>query len=204
MKKLAKQNPDEYVDMVINLLCSFIIDRSEEQRENVKKDGRDPAIEILRIEPDNQAALVAISRLKPIYEEKIRPDFQLSLQDAELSNAQIIDADLSLINFSGAKLIGAYLPGANLSFCTLNEASLTNAVLRKANLTKSKLRSAKLQRCLLAPATLTGAKFTNATIASCVVDDEDLSTARYSTLPPEWKQKVDKYNDTLNKETSKG
>ncbi|WP_202844746.1 pentapeptide repeat-containing protein [Luteimonas saliphila] len=66
-----------------------------------------------------------------------------NLSDANLSNANLSDANLRGANLSDANLRGANLSNANLSDANLRGANLSNANLIDANLRGANLRGAK-------------------------------------------------------------
>ena len=76
---------------------------------------------------------------------------------ANLSNADLRNADLRDANLSNADLFGANLRGANLSNADLRCANLSNADLRGANLSNADLCGANLRGANLSNADLCGA-----------------------------------------------
>ena len=79
------------------------------------------------------------------------------LSDANLSGANLRDADLSDANLSGANLSDADLSGANLSGANLSDADLSDANLSGANLSGANLSDANLSDADLRDADLSGA-----------------------------------------------
>jgi hypothetical protein len=68
-----------------------------------------------------------------------------NLSDANLSGADLSDADLSDANLRGADLSDANLRGANLSDANLSDANLSGAYLRGADLSDADLSGAYLR-----------------------------------------------------------
>ncbi len=81
---------------------------------------------------------------------------------ANLSEADLIGADLSRANLYGANLIGANLSRANLYGANLIGADLYNADLSRANLSEADLFRADLSRANLSEADLFGADLLSA------------------------------------------
>lgn len=145
----------------------------------------------LSVSPDIQAALTVIGRRNPNH-DGIRIDLhgiclrKAQLTGANLSNADLADtvlgsanlegADLSDANLSHANLSGAILPGANLSKADLEYANLAFAGLDRANLSHATLNganldSADLSHANLEGATLHGAQHNDATSVDGVMDN---------------------------------
>ncbi|HEY9850208.1 MAG TPA: pentapeptide repeat-containing protein [Leptolyngbyaceae cyanobacterium] len=78
---------------------------------------------------------------------------------ADLSNAELKQA-----NLSGANLNHVSLENSNLSHAILDRANLSQAYLTDANLSSAKLIGANLQQSVLKNATLTGADLTEANL----------------------------------------
>jgi hypothetical protein len=106
------------------------------------------------------------------------------LVEPDLREANLKDAKLNGVNFSGAKLqranlIGVYLNGANLVKASLNraymfgsdliEARLMNASLQWADLTGAVLTGADLTEADLRLATLVQTNLENATLTRCKI-----------------------------------
>jgi hypothetical protein len=80
-----------------------------------------------------------------------------NLSGADLSGANLRDANLRVANLRGADLSGANLRGANLRVADLSGADLRGANLRGANLSGADLRVANLSGANLHSANLSGA-----------------------------------------------
>ena len=81
---------------------------------------------------------------------------------ADLSGANLIEANLSGADLSGTDLIEANLSGANLRGANLARACLRGANLKGANLEGAYLRGADLQEANLTGANLEGANLEGA------------------------------------------
>jgi hypothetical protein len=92
------------------------------------------------------------------------------LRDANLSNADLFGANLRGANLSNADLFGANLRGANLFGANLRNADLRDADLRCANLSNADLRGANLSNADLFGANLRGANLSNADLCGASID----------------------------------
>jgi len=107
------------------------------------------------------------------------------LREANLTGADLREANFTKANLSGANLLGANLRDANLSDANLTEANFTKANLKDANLirgnfTKSNLSGANLNGAVLTKtklneADLSGANFTGAALNKADFTGADLS-----------------------------
>jgi uncharacterized protein YjbI with pentapeptide repeats len=95
-----------------------------------------------------------------------------TLQQVDLSGADLIKADLSGADLREAKLSGAILRGAKLSETKLIKADLSGADLRRADLSWADLSGADLRR-----ADLWGAKLRRANLSDANLSGADLSKA---------------------------
>ncbi len=111
-----------------------------------------------------------------------------NLMGADLSDANLMGADLSDANLMGADLSGADLSGADLSFVNLRNANLSNADLEGADLRGADLQDADLRNVDLSGAILTGADLRNAILSGATLSGAYLSF-------------VNLRNATFNKET---
>ena len=97
------------------------------------------------------------------------------LSGANLRNADLRNADLSNANLSYANLRNADLSNANLSYANLRGANLRNADLSYANLRGANLRNADLRNADLSYANLNSADLRNADLSGANMD--------YAVLP---------------------
>ncbi len=86
----------------------------------------------------------------------------IDLSYTDLNDAYLRNADLSGTDLSGADLSGAYLSGANLSGADLHNADLGGAFLLNANLSGACLNETCLCGAILLDANLSGADLLNA------------------------------------------
>ena len=82
-----------------------------------------------------------------------------NLSSLNLTQAYLINSNLTSANLNSATLTNADLQGSNLSNAGLSYATLTNANLQGLNLTNAYLYDATLTNANLANATVTGADF---------------------------------------------
>ena len=97
------------------------------------------------------------------------------LAGADLSTAVMTRANLSWANLHEADLSGAELPGAFLSSANLRRADLSGAFLYEVDLSKAYLPEADLRRANLFGADLRGAYLNNAHLSEAVLIGADLS-----------------------------
>ncbi|MCA8251799.1 pentapeptide repeat-containing protein [Burkholderia sp. AU31624] len=102
------------------------------------------------------------------------------LRDANLSGADLRDADLSDAYLRGAYLRGANLSGADLSDADLSDAYLSDADLRGANLSDAYLRGANLSGANLSDADLSDADLSDAYLRGAYLRGANLSGADLS------------------------
>jgi len=129
---------------------------------------------------------------------------EADLRGANLQNALLIGANLQKAILYGANLRGAELIGANLQGAALSGANLQEADLRKANLQKAILYGANLQEANLQEAKLSGAE---GLTASQVEKAKNWKLAFYSDdflkklrLPPDHNEWVKKKLAEMEKE----
>jgi uncharacterized protein YjbI with pentapeptide repeats len=155
------------------------------------------------ITADIQAALTVIKRRKWHIYEKDNQIINLSnsnlmganltegflskanLSGADLSEAYLIKAkldkaNLKKANLDKAKLSDANLSGANLSDALLSGAKLDKAYLEKASLWRANLSDAKLRGALLSGALLSQANLEKADLSGANLSDALLSWANFS------------------------
>ena len=89
---------------------------------------------------------------------------------ANLSNADLRDANLSNADLFGANLRNANLRDADLRCANLRNADLRDAALRCANLSNADLRGANLSNADLFGANLRGANLSNADLCGASID----------------------------------
>jgi pentapeptide repeat protein len=99
---------------------------------------------------------------------------------ADLSGANLSDANLIRVNLRGADLSDANLLGANLLDANLLGANLRDANLIRVNLRGANLRSADLIRANLSDANLRDADLRDANLRDADLSDADLRDANLS------------------------
>lgn len=182
LERIAKDSPELHWT-IMEVLTTYVTERSPLQSKSIYKNKTHTKDSV--ITSDIQAALTVISRRKS---EQDGEDhfFKLSqtnlkeanlvdtklqnadlfnvnlaeaqLQKAKLKEAYLVDADLSGANLSGTDLKGAYLQKADLEGAWLIETELNRAKLYDANLTRSYLLHADFECAYLENANLTEAK----------------------------------------------
>ena len=102
------------------------------------------------------------------------------LSDANLSGADLSDADLRRADLSGADLSDADLRRADLRRANLSGADLSDADLRRADLSGADLSDADLRRADLRRANLSDADLRRADLRRANLSDADLRRANLS------------------------
>lgn len=201
LTELAENNFDTYHATVIKLLCSFVRDRSSEERqeqsrkfelqqereEDRKRQERakippmgfmQPQLrpevrrELVDIAPDCQTALYSLSELNRIARDS---DYHISPQAFDLRATNLSNA-----NFAGLVMRGAYLRRANLYNALLHTADFKNANLSKTNMTRADLRGVNFSDGNLAGAILKNVDLRNAYLNEANLEAADLSGALLS------------------------
>ena len=101
----------------------------------------------------------------------------VSLHNADLSGAELKDADLSGARLSRADLSGADLMGADLSGVLLSDTDLSRAWLWGVDLSGAVLKDANLTGATLLGADLSGAELGGANLSHANLQDADFSGA---------------------------
>lgn len=166
LTELAENNFEAYHATVMKLLCSFIKDRSLEDKRahELERRGKDEENQPPQtIAHDCQTALNSLCDLNRIGMTQVNKPFsgKIDLEGAILNGAFLGLCDLRNANFTGAKLQKAFLHSAKLSGSNLMYANLKSAILADADLSDSDLRYANLSA-----ATLNGAILSNANLNS--------------------------------------
>jgi hypothetical protein len=91
-----------------------------------------------------------------------------------LKGAVMINANLKNANFSGANLHGAVMEGTDATGANFSGANLKDAVLINANLTNANLTGANLKNAVLEGANMTGAKIAGANFKDAVLQGATL------------------------------
>lgn len=192
LTELAENNFEAYHVLVMKLLCSFVRDRSVEQRREladvgdaVPKIGEATYI----VAADSQTAMNSLSALSNVADKK-KCHLQRSMFDlnsAFLKGADLIEANLNGTHLIRANLVGGHLNGANLAGANLfgaelhgahlDMANLTGARLRKANLKNADLSRTKLVLTNLVSTKLTGAQLNCADLTGADLTHADLTGA---------------------------
>jgi uncharacterized protein YjbI with pentapeptide repeats len=108
----------------------------------------------------------------------IRPDLlgvelvEANLSFANLSNADIRHADLSRANLHHANLRHADLSSTNLQQADLSEADLSGSILKGADLSGAILRDAKLRKANLIGASFKNVNLRGVNLAGVLLDPE--------------------------------
>ncbi len=159
LQRLATQRPGQYHVQVIRLFCAFI--RLPTRDQNLEP-GNSSFWQgaVLGIRQDVESVLDAIgSREETPRVIGRRADVRWDFREANLSGAQILNADLSKamfqnsnlsnVNFANTDLTGANFSNANLSMAQFYEVDFTGVHLLSANLSGAMLQDAEMVRLSL-------------------------------------------------------
>jgi uncharacterized protein YjbI with pentapeptide repeats len=203
LEQLARRQPDHYLRIVLEVLCSFVRDRGMEQLGALKT--KNTSYQLLEdglfvsISADCQTALKAIAALNAAFglQKQDLLDGTIDLAETNLIKADLVEFNLAKANLTRANLKWASVAGANLSeadmmlVCLkeanlwdvdlseadLAEADLTGANLRKADLTETDLTQAQLANADLSEANLTGTDLTGTNLKGANLENACLSEA---------------------------
>jgi uncharacterized protein YjbI with pentapeptide repeats len=131
------------------------------------------------IQPDLNGANLSRADLMDADLSKVKLN-KANLSSADLTDADFSEATLSGANLSKANLAGAYLSKANLNGANLRGANLSVADLSQATLTKADLSEADLSEATLRKANLSGAVLHKADLMCALLDVANLSEANLS------------------------
>ena len=152
LQRLAEEEPEQYHIQIMRLLSAFVRHPTKDEDDKTVSNG---------LREDVQVAMKTISDC--IYsfsgssiEKKMRRDLR-SRFDLNLTGANLTDADLVVANLTGTNLTDANLTNADLLL-----ADLTHTILVRANLTGADLTDANLTGAFLNLTNLTGANLSKA------------------------------------------
>lgn len=192
LQELAIADPEGYYFPVQNLLCSFMRDAGQQDREkagmnrakpdaDAEADATQEVLELPACKSDVTSALCAFSDLRTPKNLKQEEDrgWQPDLHEVNLSK---FPGHSRSINLHNAKLSGAALERSNFhdaifTDAILNSASFHRASLRDANLQKAILNYANLGKTILTNANLQGASFVFATLEKANIWIANFNTA---------------------------
>ena len=161
LEQLA-QDSEKAHGRIMEVLTAYVRENAPVQREYTPQaDERPPT--------DMQAILTVLARRETT--GKNRGNAPLDLSNTQLIGADLREADLREADLRGADLSGAFLGGAKL-----NKADLTDAGLDEADLTEADLRGADLTE-----ADLRGADLDRADLRGTDLDEADLDEAENLT-----------------------
>ena len=210
LQQLHKEFPDVYHVPIMRLFCSFTRNPTSDASMNLRRSrpirpsGPSEYFEReLNLRSDVQAIMEAISNRSQdaIKIEKADPDFQMNfhgadfvdlmLEDREISDLILIDANLSFATFSVSSLQSVYFVGCDLSSARFAGVSAVNTEWDDCNMTETSLNNAKLinarfDGCLLKEAKfrsadLRGARFLRAHLEKADFTGTDLTGAVFSS-----------------------
>ena len=161
LQQLAEDYPDQYHLRITRLLCGFVrLSASGPMIESVPEASDEQDSEPKTLRADVQDAMQAIVARSPAgIALETKGGIKLYLNDAYLSNLQLLDANLAYARLTKANLSGSVLTGADLSFARFRLANLSGARLRGANLSEADFWGTILCGTVLRNANISGADF---------------------------------------------
>ena len=187
LESLAMEHPEQYYIQIMRLFCAFVRlptrDQSLESGQAPIRPGSP-----LGIRQDVESVMAAIGRRTETQEAlERRFEFSLDFRGADLSEGQILEADLSKarfhhanlsnVHFANTDLTGASFRDADLSKAWLYEARLTRGDLSSANLSGAMLQDAAMVRMSLHHVNLSGANLGRADLSESILQDANLADA---------------------------
>ena len=161
LQQLAEDYPEQYHLRITRLLCGFVrLSASDPMIESVPESSGKQDREPKTLRADVQDAMQAIVARSPAgIALEANGGIKLYLNDAYLSNLQLLDANLAYARLTNANLSRAVLTGADLSFARFRLTNLLGARLRGANLSEADFWGANLCGTVLRNANISGADF---------------------------------------------
>ncbi|MEM7555528.1 MAG: pentapeptide repeat-containing protein, partial [Cyanobacteria bacterium P01_A01_bin.84] len=167
LEKIAQDSP-EYHWVIMETLAAFI-------RENAPIIEIEEEFEYLSsISTDVQTALTAIARRNPQQDPENK---RLDLHSTDLRGAELIGANLRLVDFTSANLTGVMFYQADLSESYLTGTNLSEAVLYEANLQKADLYETNLEQAVMRKADCFQANLYQSNLQHAVLYEANLEEA---------------------------
>ena len=161
LQQLAEDYPAQYHLRITRLLCGFVrLSTSNPMIESDPEASGEQDREPKTLRADVQDAMQAIVARSPAgVALETKGGIKLYLNDAHLSDLQLLDGNLAYARLTNANLSRAVLTGADLSFARLRITNLSGARLRGANLSEADFWGANLCGTILRNANISGADF---------------------------------------------
>ena len=158
LERIANDSPRDGWT-IMEVLSSFV--RGKQSVKGQDLDG------LPTIRTDSQAALTVINRRQTDL-ESVSQYLDLSLSN--LTEANLVGANLDRVKLSNSALIKADLRGASLNLANLSHANLNGANLTKVQLERANLIQADLSNTNLSSANLHEANLNKANLADAILD----------------------------------
>ena len=186
LQRLATEHPGQYHVQVMRLFCAFI--RLPTRDQNIEPGNALFWQAALGTRQDVESVLDAIgSREETRRVLERRGDVRLDFRGANLSGAQILNADLSKtifqnsnlfnVNFANTDLTGANFSNANLSMAQFYEVDFTGIHLLSANLSGAMLQDAEMVRLSLHNVNLSDANLGRANLSKSNLQGSNVASA---------------------------
>jgi uncharacterized protein YjbI with pentapeptide repeats len=184
LERLAHDSPERDHPTVVEVLSAFVREGSKrhstQRSKKLAAEGTDAAnpetpIEPARLATDVQAALTVLGRL-PHRPDGTRGD----LSDAQLVGAQLTGANLSGAQLSGVNLSHAVIDTTNLSGAALPAAKLSGARTYRVDLSGANLSGADVSDALIRNTDLSGTRLDHADLSNTTLFRSNLSNSNLS------------------------
>ena len=187
LQRLASEHQQQYHIQVMRLFCAFVRlptkDQSLESGQAPIRSGT-----LLGIRQDVESVMAAIGhRTETQKALERKAEFRLDLRGADLSEAQILNADLSKtmfhhanlsnVHFANTDLTGTSFRDSDLSKAWLYEARFTGADLSSANLSGAMLQGAEMIKMNLHSVSLLGANLGRANLSESILQYAKVANA---------------------------
>ena len=174
LKGLANQNPEDYRDQVMELLCAFVRDPPDDNAKTPRtgtEDWPNPGASTVRgtLRDDVQTAMNIIARRrdKPEVEYQSEEHWPLDLRGANLEWLEAVARDLA----------GAILHGANLNRARLANASLEGAKMATGGMKGADIHQADLSGAALSSLDMRNIRASSADFSRCRMNGVEMERA---------------------------
>lgn len=144
LHQIAKENPNNYAEVVFNILCSYIRSNT-----NIYKKNADEI---------NGTAIQTI--IDYLFKPPIESENPYKGLKADMAHSNLVDVDINNCNFKGANFSYCYMP-------SIEDVSMENANISKARFTTSVLRNINLSNSKTSDTSFHYATLENVTFENC-------------------------------------
>ena len=187
LQRLASEHRQQYHIQVMRLFCAFVRLPTRDQSLEPGQAPIQPGT-LLGVRQDVESVMEVIGHRTETQKALEREgDFRMDLRGANLSEAQILDADLSRamfhnsnlsnVNLANTELTDAFFSYADLSKARFYDVNFTRTRLESANLTGAMLQDAEMVRLSLHNVSLSGANLGRANLSQSILQDAKVDSA---------------------------